>query len=114
MAMSNTDQNILDVLQARGFVQQTTDADTLRAALAAGPVTFYIGFDPTADCLHVGHLLPIMLMSWLQKAGHRPIIVMGGGTAMVGDPSGKSKTREMLTPDQITHNLNAQRVLFAK
>jgi tyrosyl-tRNA synthetase len=112
--MSNTDQNILDVLQARGFVQQTTDADTLRAALAAGPVTFYIGFDPTADCLHVGHLLPIMLMSWLQKAGHRPIIVMGGGTAMVGDPSGKSKTREMLTPDQITHNLNAQRILFAK
>ena len=107
-------ENILDTLKARGFVQQTTDEDTLRAAFAEGPVTFYIGFDPTADCLHVGHLLPIMCMSWLQKAGHKPIIVMGGGTAMVGDPSGKSKTREMLTAEQIEHNLAAQRVLFAK
>lgn len=107
-------ENILDTLMARGFVQQTTDEDALRAAFAEGPVTFYIGFDPTADCLHVGHLLPIMCMSWLQKAGHKPIIVMGGGTAMVGDPSGKTKTREMLTPEQIDINLAAQRALFAK
>jgi len=109
-----TDQNILDVLRSRGFVQQTTDEEALRASFSEGPVTFYIGFDPTADCLHVGHLLPIMLMRWLQKAGHKPIVVMGGGTAMVGDPSGKSKTREMLTPAQIEHNLAAQRLLFAK
>ncbi|MFT4977528.1 MAG: tyrosyl-tRNA synthetase [Myxococcota bacterium] len=112
--MSETDDNILDVLMARGFVKQTTDADTLRAAFSAGPVTFYIGFDPTADCLHVGHLLPIMAMSWLQRAGHKPIVVMGGGTARVGDPSGKTKTRELLDDAQIAANLAAQRVLFAK
>lgn len=106
--------NILDVLKGRGFVQQTTDETALREALSSGPVTFYIGFDPTADCLHVGHLLPIMCMRWLQQAGHQPIIVMGGGTAMVGDPSGKTSTREMLTEEQITHNLAAQKELFSR
>ena len=112
--MSDSGQNILDVLTERGFVKQTTDADALRAALAAGPVTFYIGFDPTADCLHVGHLLPIMCMRWLQQAGHKPIVVLGGGTAMVGDPSGKDKTRDMLTAEQIEYNLQAQKRLFAR
>ena len=77
-------------------------------------MTFYIGFDPTGDCLHVGHLLPIMCMAWLQRAGHKPIIVLGGGTAMVGDPSGKEKTREMLTKEDIERNLEGQRPLFAK
>ena len=84
--------NPLDVLAARGFVQQCTGEDAVREALASGPVTYYVGFDPTADSLHVGHLLPIMAMAHLQQAGHRPIAVVGGGTASVGDPSGKTET----------------------
>jgi len=107
------DKHIFDILVERGFVQQSTDESALREALNK-PLTFYIGFDPTADCLHVGHLVPIMLMSWLQKAGHRPIIVLGGGTAMIGDPSGKDKTREILTPEKIQHNLRAQKELFRR
>ena len=109
----STELDLFDHLKARGFLQQSTDESALREALA-GQVTFYIGFDPTADCLHVGHLVPIMLMHWLQKAGHRPIIVLGGGTAMIGDPSGKDKTREILTPAKIQHNLEAQKVLFGR
>ena len=93
--------HVLDTLIARGFVQQSTDAGALRQALTGGPQTFYVGFDPTGDSLHVGHLLPVMAMAHLQRAGHRPIIVLGGGTAMVGDPSGKDKTREIITEDQI-------------
>ena len=105
---------VLDTLIARGFVQQSTDTDALRQALQAGPVTFYAGFDPTADCLHVGHLLPIMAMRWLQDAGHKPIVVLGGGTAMVGDPTGKDKTRDFLTPERIARNLEAQKALFGQ
>ena len=78
----------LATLKARGFVAQSTDEAALCAALDAGPVTYYAGFDPTADSLHVGHLLPVMAMAWLQRYGHRPIAVLGGGTAMVGDPTG--------------------------
>ncbi len=103
---------VLDVLAARGFLKQSTDLDALRAHMDAGPVTFYVGFDPTGDSLHVGHLLPIMAMSWLQRAGHKPVIVHGGGTAMVGDPSGKTKTRDMITPAQIADNLAGQRPQF--
>ena len=112
-ASPRIDKHIFDLLTERGFLQQSTDEAALREALS-GELTFYIGFDPTADCLHVGHLVPIMLMSWLQKAGHRPIIVLGGGTAMIGDPSGKDKTREILTPAKIQHNLEAQRILFGR
>jgi tyrosyl-tRNA synthetase len=104
----------LATLKARGFVQQTTDEAALAAALDAGPVTFYAGFDPTADSLHVGHLLPVMAMAWLQRFGHRPIVVLGGGTAMVGDPTGKDKTREILTPERIRHNLEGQRGQLAR
>ncbi|MEL6344024.1 MAG: tyrosine--tRNA ligase [Myxococcota bacterium] len=110
----NDDKNLLDVLRSRGFVQQSTDEDAIRALFDAGPATFYAGFDPTADCLHVGHLLPIMMCRWLQQAGHKPIIILGGGTAMIGDPTGKTKTRSMLTADEIQHNLEAQKRLFAK
>jgi tyrosyl-tRNA synthetase len=106
--------HVLDLLIQRGFVQQTTDPAALRSALSAGPVTFYVGFDPTGNSLHIGHLLPIMAMAWLQKAGHRPIIVLGGGTAMVGDPSGKDKTRDILTREQIGVNLAGQRVQFSR
>ncbi|MEC8277287.1 MAG: tyrosine--tRNA ligase, partial [Myxococcota bacterium] len=88
-------QSIYDILKSRGFIAQCTAEAELKAKLSEGPVTFYIGFDPTNDCLHVGNLLPVMCMAWLQKAGHFPIVVLGGGTAMVGDPSGKDKTREL-------------------
>ena len=75
-------------LHARGFVEQSTDLTAIDAALGAGMVTFYTGYDPTADSLHVGHLVPIMAMRLLQRAGHRPVVVVGGATALVGDPSG--------------------------
>ena len=104
--------NALDLLIQRGYIQQSTDADALREHLAAGPVTFYIGFDPTADSLHIGHMLQLMLMAWLQRLGHRPIVVHGGGTAMVGDPTGKDKTREFLDEDRIRANLAGQRKVF--
>jgi tyrosyl-tRNA synthetase len=106
--------HILDTLHERGFIKQIMGEDKLRYKMSQGPMTFYIGFDPTGDCLHVGHLLPIMCMAWLQRSGHKPIIVLGGGTAMVGDPSGKEKTREMLTNADIEHNLESQRPLFGK
>lgn len=104
--------NPVETLQARGFIKSHTDLDALSAAMAEGPVTFYVGFDPTGDSLHVGHLLPVMAMAHLQQAGHKPIVVLGGGTAMVGDPSGKDKTREILTPDKIKANLAAMQVQF--
>jgi tyrosyl-tRNA synthetase len=106
--------HVLDTLAARGFIQSHTDLDALRAHMDAGPVTFYVGFDPTGDSLHVGHLLPVMAMHWLQAAGHKPIVLLGGGTAMVGDPSGKDKSREMITPAQIAHNLAGQKVQFGR
>ncbi len=102
--------HVLDHLKARGFVKTTTDLDALKAHLDAGRVTFYVGFDPTAASLHVGHLLPVMCMRWLQEAGHKPIAIIGGGTGLIGDPTGKTKTREMLTEADIAANLAGQRV----
>ncbi len=106
--------NAIDTLTSRGFIKSHTDLDALQSAMDAGPVTFYVGFDPTGDSLHIGHLLPVMAMAHLQQAGHKPIVVLGGGTAMVGDPSGKDKTREILTPEKIRSNLEAMRVQFAR
>ncbi len=106
--------NVIETLQARGFIKSHTDLDSLSAAMVEGAVTFYVGFDPTGDSLHIGHLLPVMAMAHLQAAGHRPIVVLGGGTAMVGDPSGKDKTREILTPEKIQTNLESMRVQFAR
>ncbi len=99
--------NALDILQERGFIYQTTDAERLRARLGEGPVTFYVGFDPTGSSLHIGHLLPVMAMRWLQQAGHRPIAIVGGGTAMVGDPSGKTEARQVLGVEEIDANARA-------
>ena len=96
-------------MKQRGFFKQSTDLDTLKRNLDNGPVTFYVGFDPTADSLHVGHLLQVMAMSWLQKAGHRPIVLLGGGTTMVGDPTGKDKTRQVLTVETIQANADCFR-----
>ncbi|WP_432408779.1 tyrosine--tRNA ligase [Wukongibacter sp. M2B1] len=97
-------KNVFDTLMERGFIQQTTHEDEIRELLGKESVTFYIGFDPTADSLHVGHFLQIMVMSHMQKAGHKPIFLIGGGTTMVGDPSGKTDMRKMLTREQIEHN----------
>ncbi len=96
--------NVYQKLDERGLIYQSTDADGLQALLRESPQTFYIGFDPTADSLHVGSLIPIIVMMHLQKAGHRPIAILGGGTAMVGDPSGKTEMRQMLTPEKIVEN----------
>lgn len=97
-------ENVFDILKERGFIQQTTHEEEIRELLGSGPTTFYIGFDPTADSLHVGHFLQLMAMAHLQRAGHRPILLIGGGTAMVGDPSGRTDMRKMLTPEEIQRN----------
>ena len=89
--------NAYDILKERGFIAQVTYEDELRKAFDEGMVTFYTGFDPTADSLHIGHYIPVMAMAHLQRAGHKPIALMGGGTGMIGDPSGKSDLRKMLT-----------------
>lgn len=96
--------NVLDILKERGFFQQCTDEEGLRKLLSEESVVFYSGFDPTADSLHVGHLMPVMAMAHLQKAGHRPIALLGGGTTMVGDPTGKTEMRKLLTREQIEEN----------
>ncbi len=96
--------NVIDELKRRGFVQQETDPEKLYELLGKESVTFYVGIDPTADSLHAGHLLPVMGMAIMQKYGHRPIAIVGGGTAMVGDPSGKTEMRKMLTRQQIIEN----------
>lgn len=97
--------NVLDTLIERGYIKQFTHEAETRELLEKEKITFYIGFDPTADSLHVGHFLALMLMSHMQKAGHRPVVLVGGGTAMVGDPSGKTDMRKMLTKEDIEHNV---------
>ncbi len=98
-----TQTNLFDALTARGLVAQTTDPAGIRERLSK-PRVAYCGFDPTADSLHVGSLVPIMGLAWLQRAGHKPIVLVGGGTGLIGDPSGKTESRKMLTRDQIDHN----------
>ena len=98
-------KNALDILKERGFVAQVTYEDELYKAFDEGMVTFYTGFDPTADSLHIGHYIPIMAMAHLQRAGHKPIALMGGGTGMIGDPSGKSDLRKVLTVEDIDNNV---------
>lgn len=96
--------NVLDVLIERGYVEQMTHEDEIRDLLGGESITFYIGFDPTADSLHVGHYIQFMAMTYMQKAGHRPIFLAGGGTGMVGDPSGRTDMRKMLTVEEIDAN----------
>ena len=106
--------DIIDELTWRGLLAISTDIDDLRKALDAGPVTFYAGFDPTAPSLHIGNLLSIMMLRWLQKTGHCPIVLMGGGTSKIGDPSGKDTSRSLLTDAQIDANIAKIRTVFAR
>lgn len=99
-----TKENAFDILQERGFVAQVTDEDALRKHFDAQAVTFYIGYDPTATSLHAGSLVTIMAMMHVQRAGHRPIGLVGAGTSMIGDPSGKTELRQMMTEATIQHN----------
>ena len=95
---------LYDELVARGLIAQVTDEEKVREMIDNGKATFYIGFDPTADSLHVGHFMALCLMKRLQMAGNRPIALIGGGTAMIGDPSGRTDMRKMLTKEDIDHN----------
>jgi tyrosyl-tRNA synthetase len=102
--------NALNILRERGFLQSSTDEGALDRFLAANPQSFYVGFDPTGNSLHVGHLVPVMVMAWLARLGHQPIAIIGGGTAKVGDPSGKDKTRTMLDDAAIHANSECFRI----
>ena len=106
--------NVYDVLKERGFIEQSTDEDRVRELLRNEKVKFYIGFDPTADCLHVGHFMQVIIMMYMQKYGHTPVVLIGGGTGFVGDPSGRSDMRQMMTPETIENNCAAFKKLFDK
>ena len=97
--------SVFDELQRRGYIKQLTHEDEIKKALEVEKVTFYIGFDPTADSLHVGHFIAMMFMAHMQRAGHKPIALVGGGTAMIGDPSGKTDMRSMLSREDIEKNI---------
>lgn len=106
--------NVYDILKERGFIEQATHEEEIRELLEKEKVVFYVGFDPTADSLHVGHLLPMMAMAHMQRAGHVPIALLGGGTAMIGDPSGRTDMRKMLTREQIDYNARQFKKQFEK
>ena len=106
-------ENVFDVLMERGYIEQTTHSE-LRDVLGKESVPFYIGFDPTADSLHIGHFISLMVASQMQKAGHKPIILIGGGTATVGDPSGKTDMRRMMSREEINHNVECFKKQMSK
>src|SRR6202166_5089982 len=112
--MSAYKYDFLAVLASRGFIHQVSEPEALDALARKSTITAYIGFDCTAPSLHVGSLLPIMMLHWLQDTGHRPITLMGGGTTRVGDPSGKDESRRLLTDEAINENLKGIRAIFAK
>jgi tyrosyl-tRNA synthetase len=108
----STHDNVFDVLKERGFIEQTTDDEGIRELLGKEKVKFYIGFDATADCLHVGHFMQVIIMMYMQKYGHTPVVLIGGGTTMLGDPSGRTDARPMMTPEEIDANCRAFKSLF--
>src|ERR1700740_3486556 len=112
--MNTYKSEFLNVLATRGFIHQISEPEALDALAHSSTITGYIGFDCTAPSLHVGSLLLIMLLYWLQQTGHRPIALMGGGTTRVGDPSGKDESRRLLTDEAIGENLKGIRAIFAK
>lgn len=105
---------LLAELQARGFINQTSNLDGLNEALNAGQITAYLGSDPTADSLHVGHLVPVMMMRWLQKYGHKPITLVGGATGRIGDPSGRDSGRPMMSEATLANNVAGLKKSFSK
>ncbi len=107
-------QNVLNSLKERGYIEQITDEAELEKLLDKESVPFYIGIDPTADSLHVGHFVSLMVASYMQKNGHKPIILVGGGTAVIGDPSGKTDMRKMLSRDDIQHNVECIKKQISK
>ena len=106
--------NVLDTLKQRGFLKQTVFGEELYELLSKEKVSFYVGFDPTADSLHIGHYIPIMAMAHMQRAGHKPICLFGGGTAMIGDPTGRTDLRQMLTKEQINSNIERFKVQMSR
>ncbi|MDO4552785.1 MAG: tyrosine--tRNA ligase [Bacillota bacterium] len=106
--------NVFDVLQERGLIQQTTHEEEIRELLGREKIRFYIGFDPTADCLHVGHFMQIVIMMYMQKYGHTPIVLLGGGTGLIGDPSGRSDMRTMMSRETVMENCARFKTLFDK
>jgi len=112
--MSQFKSDFLTVLSERGFIHQISDPEALDAQAKAGAITGYIGFDATATSLHAGSLVQIMMLRWMQKTGHKPIALMGGGTTKIGDPSFKDESRKMLSVEQIAHNLDGIRQVFTK
>jgi tyrosyl-tRNA synthetase len=112
--MSDYKSEFLRVLSERGFIHQVSEPEALDARAAAGRITAYVGFDATAPSLHIGNLLTIMMLRWLQKTGHRPIALMGGGTSKIGDPSGKDASRTLLTTAQIDANIATIKTVFAR
>src|SRR5689334_12125963 len=112
--MNTYKSDFLNVLATRGFIHQVSEPEALDALARSSTITGYIGFDCTAPSLHVGSLLPIMLLYWLQQTGHRPIALMGGGTTRVGDPSGKDESRRLLSDDDINENLKGIRAIFSR
>ncbi len=107
-------KNVLDVLKERGFLKQTVYGDELYELLDKEKVTFYIGYDPTADSLTAGHFVTLMAMAHMQRAGHRPIILIGGGTGMIGDPSGRTDMRKMMTKETVAHNVECFKKQMAR
>ena len=112
--MSQFKSDFLNILSERGFIHQISDPEALDAQAKAGAITGYIGFDATATSLHAGSLVQIMMLRWMQKTGHKPIALMGGGTTKIGDPSFKDESRKMLSVEQIAHNLAGIRQVFTK
>jgi tyrosyl-tRNA synthetase len=112
--MSVYKSDLMQVLFERGYIHQCSDPEALDAAALAGPISTYVGYDCTGPSLHVGHLLSIMMLRWLQKTGHKPITLMGGGTTRVGDPSGKDESRKLLTVDEIEANKASIRQVFTR
>ncbi|WP_420546883.1 tyrosine--tRNA ligase [Curvivirga sp.] len=112
--MTSPNSDFLKAVVERGYLHQATDMDALDERAVKGPITAYIGFDATADSLHVGSMVPIMLLRLLQKTGHKPIVLMGGGTTRVGDPSGKDESRQLLTDEKIQENIAGIKKIFSK
>ena len=106
--------SVFDTLKERGYLEQCTHEEEIRELLESGPVNFYIGFDPTADSLHIGHFIQIMVMAHMQRAGHIPVALIGGGTTMIGDPSGRSDMRQVMTQERIAQNGEMFKKVFEK